>query len=1075
MTKARDLGKLVSQGQPLADGTVQASEVSGLAAVATSGSYNDLLDKPTSTPGSFSGNYADLTNKPTFATVATSGSYADLTNKPTLFSGSYTDLTNKPTLFDGSYNTLTDKPTLFSGSYADLTNKPTLFNGDYSNLTNRPQLATVATSGSYTDLVNKPVITTLKVSSITYPGDDLAADPAGGQTITLTGTGFAAGAQVLVDTTVASVVTVVDPTTITFTAPAKAAGNYVLYVVNTDGSVALSLPGISYSGVPAWSTSAGTLGTQYEATAISKTLAASSDSAITYSIVSGSLPPGSTLNTSTGVITGTSPTVGGSTTYNFTIRATDAQNQDTDRAFSITISPDVVTWSSPQNNYTVTAELGQAVSLALLATSSAGNQITYTADSLPPGLSISNSTISGTTTQETTSSSTITATAANTSKTAARTINWTITQTLEPYFKYTTLLLTGNGTNGSQNNTFLDSSANSFTITRNGETSQGAFSPYGECWSNYFDDGLTASSSYITTASSSTFAITDFTIEFFINWTFVQDISSIVDFVGYDTGFSLRASNSGLFMYLQGGTYYSSPVFTWNLGEWYHIAVVRSGSTLYWYVNGTRLGTTTSVPSAAIPAGQARIGGILTGGVYNTSKYISNLRVVSSALYTGSTLTVPTSNLTAISGTVLLTCQSNRFKDNSSSNLTITPTGNTTSVQRFSPFNPSQSYSAAAIGGSGFFGTPSGTVSNLAISPAGLSSMSTWTMEFWAYNSPASWTDHAVLGPWGPNLIRDSGNNLEVYLAGGQRFGSIAWRKNQWNHVALSNDNTSLRLYVNGTLVNTTTSTTINLSTMVIGSEQTNNVSNDKWNGYITDFRVINGTALYSGSTITVPTTPLAAITNTSLLLQFTNAGIIDNAMIHDLTTAGNVQISTSTLKYGSGSIYFDGSGDFLKIPYNDLFNIGGGDYTAEAWIYPTQHGEIVGAFNLAGPNFAGWLLSTNFINGTGKLGTYFANTTTYQSNITSTATVSLNTWSHIAFTKQGTTVRLFINGGLDSTHTLTLTPSGSQQQIHIGADSNSLTSPGRNFGGYIDDLRITKGYARYTSSFTPPAALKTR
>lgn len=77
------------------------------------------------------------------ATVATSGSYNDLIDKPT-FSGSYNDLTDKPTLFSGSYNDLTDKPTLFSGSYDDLTNKPTL--------------ATVATSGNYDDLLNKPAL-----------------------------------------------------------------------------------------------------------------------------------------------------------------------------------------------------------------------------------------------------------------------------------------------------------------------------------------------------------------------------------------------------------------------------------------------------------------------------------------------------------------------------------------------------------------------------------------------------------------------------------------------------------------------------------------------------------------------------------------------------------------------------------------------------------------------------------------------------------------------------------------------------------------------------------------------------
>lgn len=81
-------------------------------------------------------------NTSSLATVATSGSYNDLTNKPTLFSGSYTDLTNKPTLFSGAYADLTGKPTLFSGSYLDLTDTPSLFSGSYNDLTNKPSIPT---------------------------------------------------------------------------------------------------------------------------------------------------------------------------------------------------------------------------------------------------------------------------------------------------------------------------------------------------------------------------------------------------------------------------------------------------------------------------------------------------------------------------------------------------------------------------------------------------------------------------------------------------------------------------------------------------------------------------------------------------------------------------------------------------------------------------------------------------------------------------------------------------------------------------------------------------------------------
>ena len=108
------------------------------ATVATSGSYNDLTNKPTL----FDGTYASLTGAPILAAVATGGSYNDLTNLPSLFSGNYSDLSGAPTLAtvatSGSYNDLTDKPTIFSGDYNNLTNKPTLFDGLFSSLSSTP-------------------------------------------------------------------------------------------------------------------------------------------------------------------------------------------------------------------------------------------------------------------------------------------------------------------------------------------------------------------------------------------------------------------------------------------------------------------------------------------------------------------------------------------------------------------------------------------------------------------------------------------------------------------------------------------------------------------------------------------------------------------------------------------------------------------------------------------------------------------------------------------------------------------------------------------------------------------------
>lgn len=162
-----------------------------LAVVATSGNYNDLLNKPTLFDGAynslsgkptlFNGDYNNLSNKPTLfdgdydslthKPTLFSGDYDDLTSKPVLFSGQYDDLSGKPTLFSGDYDDLTDKPTLFSGDYDDLTNKPTLFDGQYGSLTGKPNLAAVATTGSYDNLSGNP-----SVNKITL-GDGTAINP----------------------------------------------------------------------------------------------------------------------------------------------------------------------------------------------------------------------------------------------------------------------------------------------------------------------------------------------------------------------------------------------------------------------------------------------------------------------------------------------------------------------------------------------------------------------------------------------------------------------------------------------------------------------------------------------------------------------------------------------------------------------------------------------------------------------------------------------------------------------------------------------------------------------------------
>jgi hypothetical protein len=176
------------------------------------------------------------------------------------------------------------------------------------------------------------------ITSVSYPGDDLAADPDGGQTITINGTDFITGATVTVGGTTPSVITFISATEITFTAPAKTAGDYDSVVTNTDGGNATAVDGMTYNGLPSWTTPAGNLGTFEENTTIPTItlVAAEPDSGlISYSITTGGLPTG--LSLAGADIDGTTPAVAGETTYNFTVTATDNENQSTERAFNIVV------------------------------------------------------------------------------------------------------------------------------------------------------------------------------------------------------------------------------------------------------------------------------------------------------------------------------------------------------------------------------------------------------------------------------------------------------------------------------------------------------------------------------------------------------------------------------------------------------------------------------------------------------------------------------------------------------------------------------------------------------------------
>ena len=414
----------------------------------------------------------------------------------------------------------------------------------------------------------------------------------------------------------------------------------------------------------------------------------------------------------------------------------------------------------------------------------------------------------------------------------------------------------------------------------------------------------------------------------------------------------------------------------------------------------------------------------------------------------------------------MLTCQSNRFIDNSTNAFTITRNGDV-SVQRFSPFSPSAAYSTSTIGGSAYF---DGTGDDLRIASNSAFGFSTgdFTFESWIY--PASWSGDVpffVCGGTGGFWIGKLGSNFVVraYGVADQLQYATLPTTNAWTHIVAVRSGTTLSIFYNGIRV-ATTSNGYNFTTqsVAIGGDAEPSTPS-YYTGYISNLRLVKGTAVYDPSltTLTVPTAPVSAISGTSLLCNFTNAGIYDAAMMNDIETVGDAKISTTQSKFGGSSMYFDGN-DNLSVPLNTtLMNIGTGDFTIEGWVYHLDSNTYSGYY-YGGTN--GLVLRRTDAN---KLEISHDGVA---SIIVSTTSIPSNQWVFVTGTRSGSTVRIFINGTVAGTATYATSIVGTSAAT-IGSIINVA---GYYMNGYIDDLRITKGYARYTSDFTPPtAALETQ
>jgi Concanavalin A-like lectin/glucanases superfamily len=731
------------------------------------------------------------------------------------------------------------------------------------------------------------------------------------------------------------------------------------------------------------------------------------------------------------------------------------------------------------------------------------------------------------------------------------------------YTTQTSLLLTTPF--ASSSTAFKDSSINNFTVTNVGGTTATTFTPFISNLSNApsvlntverintlglqsageIDEITLAQGSMVFNGSTTRVTLPfgfinpgsqDFTIE---GWVYPLSSTIAAFFVGQAD--LTTAGGSSIVCYINGGASTSdlyvgaggaaitSP--TCPVGQWSHVAYVRygaTGGTWRSYLNGA-LTSSTSI-TGAVNVGSTTyppsIGGFMDSARNMFNGYISNHRiVVGTAVYTSSTFTTPILPLTSIPNTRSLFSSPNSsqlVQDFSTASNTTTNVGGVTGTG-LNPF--------ATVGSANFNGVNQNLILSTAASgPLDLATGAPdWTVECWFYpltvsGSQAIFWKGGATGSVNPSYaLWLSGATPQWIVGNGAGGGGTqnlsALTANKWYHFALIRSGGYLNNFVNGvagtpTAIAFTLANTSNPS-LSIGNS-TADGSSRPFLGYISNFRIVKGVAVYSTNTnFTPPTSPLTAVgTQTSLLLntpygtQFikdfspnnlsvtsTNAttSTIINPFIGYLgnpasltgtvqrVSGQGLQVSGSFDEFSMnrGSIQFNGSSQLLTVPTNTAFVFGTGDFTVEGWYYfnsiAADNGLILlGTGANGGSNFSAWWLRYNptaYGNAVLAFYRYDGTETTNNFSFPTSNYLVTNTWYHIACSRQGTNLRMFLNGAqVGTTITSSLNfASVNSDPLQIG---KVITGGGTfYFNGYASNIRVIKGVAIYSTNtnFTPP------
>jgi len=210
---------------------------------------------------------------------------------------------------------------------------------------------------------------------------------------------------------------------------------------------------------------------------------------------------------------------------------------------------------------------------------------------------------------------------------------------------------------------------------------------------------------------------------------------------------------------------------------------------------------------------------------------------------------------------------------------------------------------------------------------------------------------------------------------------------------------------------------------------------------------------------------------NVSLLLHGdgTNGSTVirdSSSRMNTVTAVGDAQISTAQSKFGGASIAFDGTGDLLRVASNPELQLGTGDFTLELWAYLTARSDFGSVFDFRTANMTQVNVLLTFLGTTGG-GTNATLKLFVNGSVRILGPdIPLNQWVHIALCRGSGNTRLFLDGVQGGP---TYVDTNNYVSSLLRVYGNILEA---NFlPGYADEVRITKGVARYTADFTPPAA----